>query len=111
MRVGDLIRGGDEPVASSLDPETLRAVIVKVFPDLAAGTFTPQTRGWDSVAIDVDDRLIVKFPRHEPARDRLVRGGAFLAVIPPPGSPPTPQINLHEGAPPFSRHHQLPGAQ
>ena len=33
-------------MASPLDPRTLRAVIVKVFPDLATGVFTPQARGW-----------------------------------------------------------------
>jgi aminoglycoside phosphotransferase (APT) family kinase protein len=106
-------------VASPLDPEILRAVIVQVFPELAAGAFTPQTRGWDSVAIDVDDRLIFKFPRHEAGRAGLVREAALLAIIHPAVTLPTPNMTLQErppqeGAPQegailFSRHDKLRG--
>jgi aminoglycoside phosphotransferase (APT) family kinase protein len=96
-------------VASPLDPETLRAVIVRVFPDLAAAVFTPQTRGWDSVAIDLDDRLIFKFPRHEAARGRLVREAALLAIIHPAVTLPAPRMTLHDGPPLFSRHDKLQG--
>lgn len=94
---------------SPLDPETLRSVIAGVFPDLAGGTFTPQTRGWDSVAIDVDDRLIFKFPRHEAARGRLMREAALLAIIQPAVTLPAPNMTLHEGPPLFSRHDKLQG--
>ena len=83
----------------SLIPEALRAAIIKVFPDLAAGAFTPQTRGWDSVAIDVDDRLIFKFPRHEAGRAGLVREAALLAIVHPAVTLPTPNMTLHEGPP------------
>ena len=105
-------RGRQAP--SPLDPETLRAVIVKVFPDLAGGAFTPQTRGWDSVAIDVDDRLMFKFPRHEAGRAGLVREAALLAIIHPALTLPTPNMTLHQGPPHdgpplFSRHNKLRG--
>ena len=96
-------------MTSPLDPETLRAVIVRAFPDLAGATFTPQIRGWDSVAIDVDDRLIFKFPRHEAACARLVREAALLAIIHPAVALPTPNMTLHDGPPLFSRHNKLPG--
>ncbi len=96
-------------MAAPLDPETLRTVIVEVFPDLAAGVFTPQTRGWDSLAIDVDDRLIFKFPRHEAGRAGLVREAALLAIIHPAVTLPTPNMTLHEGPPLFSRHEKLRG--
>jgi aminoglycoside phosphotransferase (APT) family kinase protein len=96
-------------VDSPLDPETLRAVIVKVFPDLSAGAFTPQTKGWDSVAIDVDDRLIFKFPRHESARAGLVREAAVLAIVHPAVTLPAPNMTLHDGPPLFSRHDKLRG--
>jgi len=99
----------DAPLASPLDPETLRGAIVKVFPDLAGGVFTPQARGWDSVAIDVDDRLIFKFPRHEAGRAGLAREAALLAVIHPAVTLPTPDMTLHEGPPLFSHHDKLPG--
>jgi aminoglycoside phosphotransferase (APT) family kinase protein len=84
-------------------------VIVKVFPDLAAGVFTPQARGWDSIAIDVDDRLIFKFPRHQVGRAALVREAALLAIIHPAVTVPTPDMTLHEGPPLFSRHDKLRG--
>jgi aminoglycoside phosphotransferase (APT) family kinase protein len=103
------IVGRDTPVASPLDPETLRGVIVTVFPDLATGVFTPQARGWDSVAIDVDDRLIFKFPRHEAGRAGLAREAALLAIVHPAVTLPTPNMTLHEGPPMFSRHDKLPG--
>ena len=96
-------------MASPLDPEILRAVIVKTFPDLAAGAFTPQSRGWDSVAIDVDARLIFKFPRHEAGRAGLVREAALLAIIHPAVTLPVPNMTLHEGPPLFSRHDKLRG--
>jgi len=96
-------------LASPLDPETLRAAIVGVFPELAGGVFTPQTRGWDSVAIDVDERLIFKFPRHEAAKGRLVREAALLAIIQPAVSLPAPNMTLHDGPPLFSRHDKLQG--
>jgi hypothetical protein len=101
-------------VASPLDPKSLRAVIVEVFPDLAAGVFTPQARGWDSVAIDVDDRLIFKFPRHAAGRAGLAREAALLAIIHPAVTLPTPDMTLHEwptheGALLFSRHDKLRG--
>lgn len=96
-------------VASSLDPEALRAVIVKAFPDLAASAFTPQARGWDSLAIDVDDRLIFKFPRDAAALERLVREAVLLAIIHPAATLPTPNMTLHDGPPLFSRHDKLRG--
>lgn len=104
---------GDDALAP-LDVEALKALIIKRFPDLAASDFTPQTRGWDSLAIDVDDRLMFKFPRHAAARAGLAREAALLAVIGPAVSLPTPNMTLHEGlevhgAPLFSRHDKLRG--
>jgi hypothetical protein len=95
--------------APAIRPEALQAVIVNAFPDLAGAVFTPQARGWDSVAIDVDDRLIFKFPRHEAARVRLAREAGLLARVRPAVSLPTPDMTLHEGPPLFSRHRKLRG--
>lgn len=91
------------------DPEALRAVIVREFPDLAPGLFAPQAQGWDSVAIDVDDALMFKFPRHEAGHAGLVREAALLTVIRPAVSLPTPNMTLHQGPPLFSRHEKLRG--
>lgn len=96
-------------MTSPLDPDVLRAVIVRVFPGLAASVFTPQTQGWDSLAIDVDDRLIFKFPRHEAALGRLMTEAGLLAIIHPAVDLPTPNMTLHDGPPLFSRHDKLGG--
>jgi hypothetical protein len=90
-------------------PDDPRRVILQVFPDLDGATFTPQTRGWDSLAIDVDDRLIFKFPRREAVEVRLVREAALLAIIRPGVTLPTPHMTLHDGPPLFSRHEKLCG--
>jgi aminoglycoside phosphotransferase (APT) family kinase protein len=94
--------------------ETLQPVIVRAFPELAGGVFAPQPRGWDSFAIDVDDHLIFKFPRHEAARQRLATEAALLAIIRPAVDLPTPDMTLHDGTshggpPLFSRHAKLRG--
>jgi aminoglycoside phosphotransferase (APT) family kinase protein len=87
----------------------MQPAIARAFPELATGAFTAQTRGWDSFAIDVDDRLIFKFPRHEAAHERLLREAALLAIIHPAVTLPTPKMTLHAGPPPFSRHDKLHG--
>jgi len=100
--------------AETLTLEALQRVIVGAFPELAGGAFTPQLRGWDSFAIDVDDRLIFKFPRHAAAGERLAREAALLAIIHPAVALPTPDMSLHDGTPHggpplFSRHAKLRG--
>lgn len=87
----------------------MQAAILRVFPQLADATFTPATTGWDSTALDVDDRLIFKFPRHETARASLIREASLLALIRPAVSMPVPDMTIHEGPPLFSSHAKLKG--
>jgi Ser/Thr protein kinase RdoA (MazF antagonist) len=89
--------------------ETLRAAIIGSFPELSESRFTLLTVGWDCVAVDVDDRLIFKFPRHEAARKRLVSEAGILAVIRPAVTMPVPDLTLHSGPPLLSRHVKLKG--
>ncbi len=96
-------------VTPGLDLASLRAVIAKAFPKLAGGVFTLHERGWDSVAVDVDGRVICKFPRNAAARVRLEREAAVLRILHPAVSPPTPDMRLHDGPPRFSRHDMLAG--
>jgi hypothetical protein len=91
------------------DFDTCKAAIVRAFPELAGALFTPHARGWTSFAIDVDDRLMFKFPRHEAGRAGLMREAALLAVIHPAVSLPTPNLKLIDGPPLFSRHDKLRG--
>lgn len=91
------------------DLARLRAIITDAFPDLAGARFTLLTEGWDSVAVDVDDRLIFKFPRHARAEEALRREAAFLAVVRPAVSMPLPLLALHEHPRLFSSHEKLKG--
>ncbi|MGE6782258.1 phosphotransferase family protein [Ensifer adhaerens] len=92
---------------SSLD--SLRRTILATFPDLEGAVFTLATAGWHSVAVDVDDRLIFKFPRHDIARAALVKEAALLALIRPAVAMPVPDLRLHDGPPLFSVHGKLKG--
>src|SRR5690606_12360342 len=89
--------------------ETYRDVIVRNFPDLARSRFELTTAGWHSIAVDVDDRLIFKFPRHEVAERALQREAALLAAIRPRTGMPVPDLTIHDGPPTFSRHEKLKG--
>jgi hypothetical protein len=95
-------------MASGMIPDTLRAAITRSFPELAGARFTPIV-SWDSVAVDVDDRLIFKFPRHAAAEKRLVAEASLLTVIRPAVDMPVPDLTLYPGPPLFSRHIKLKG--
>lgn len=89
--------------------ETLRDIIVAAFPELADSAFALAPRGWDSVAVDVDDRLIFKFPRHEAAVGRLRKEARLLETIRPRITTPVPDMTLFESPRLFSRHAKLRG--
>jgi aminoglycoside phosphotransferase (APT) family kinase protein len=82
---------------------------VAAFPDLSDRHCTLAPRGWDSIAVDVGDRLIFKFPRHEAAAERLRKEARLLAEIQPRVAMPVPDMTLVEGPPLFSRHVKLAG--
>ena len=85
-------------------------VIQGQFPELEGATFTVLTEGWDSLAIDVDDALIFKFPRHAEAETRLRKEIRLLEIIRPRVSMHVPQMSLNEGPPVYSRHVKIGGA-
>ncbi|OHV83614.1 phosphotransferase family protein [Rhizobium sp. LCM 4573] len=91
------------------DLDTYRAAIIATFPELAGSTFRLATAGWDSVAVDADNRWIFKFPRHEAGKEGLLREAGLLAVIRPAVSLPVPDLRIHPGPPLFSRHEKLSG--
>ncbi|WP_054310617.1 aminoglycoside phosphotransferase family protein [Mesorhizobium sp. 1M-11] len=90
--------------------DTLKETIVARFPDLAGSRFRLLTQGWDSIAVDVDDRLIFKFPRNEIAQKSLIREISLLDVIRPAVTMPVPDIRLIDGSRAFSRHEKLKGS-
>lgn len=89
--------------------EELRDVITSHFPDLAHGRFTLLAEGWDSVAVDVDDRLIFKFPRHELGEQALRREAAILHLVAGAVTLPVPDLTLLETPRVFSRHEKIAG--
>ena len=93
----------------TLDLAHCRAAIEAAFPELATSRFELATEGWDSVAVDVDDRLIFKFPRHAVAEKALQREAQLLAVIRPQISMPVPDLRIAQGLPLFSVHEKLKG--
>jgi Phosphotransferase enzyme family len=96
-------------VMTSESLETLQAVITRAFPELSDSTFAILNAGWDCVAVDVDDRLIFKFPRHAAGEKRLVSEANLLGVIRPSVTMSVPGLTLHAGPPLFSRHAKLSG--
>ncbi|WP_426229469.1 phosphotransferase family protein [Pararhizobium sp. DWP3-4] len=91
------------------DEDHFRSIITTIFPELAPSRFELATAGWDSVAVDVDDRLIFKFPRHAVAEKALQREAQLLTVIRPQISMPVPNLRIISGPPLFSVHEKLKG--
>ena len=90
-------------------PESLAALLVSRFPDLAGSSFDLRTGGWHSVAVDVDGRLIFKFPRHAEAAEALRREQRLLEQVGRVVSIPVPRLELFEEPVLFSRHRKLAG--
>jgi aminoglycoside phosphotransferase (APT) family kinase protein len=86
-----------------------RRIIERDFPELRGAPMSLLTEGWDSVGVDVDDRLIFKFPRDAEAAQALIREHAILAVVRPCLSLRVPDMTIHPGPPLFSRHDKIPG--
>ena len=91
------------------DPAELRATILRHFPALVSAQFRLHTRGFHSIAVDVDDRLIFKFPRSEEAAQALRREARLLAALRPHLRMPIPELTLFEEPVLFSQHAKLPG--
>jgi hypothetical protein len=89
--------------------DTLRDTITRSFPELSNSAFTLLTAGWDCVAVDVDDRLIFKFPRNAAAEAPLRNEARVLAVVRPAVTMALPDLTIHPGPPLFSRHHKIKG--
>lgn len=98
----------DIPVHMSL--ERLAELTVAAHPEFAGARFTILADGWDSVALDIDDRFIVKFPRHDRAEEALRREVRSLSVIGPRVEMPVPEMRLFEAPVIHTLHRKLPGS-
>nr|WP_295883217.1 aminoglycoside phosphotransferase family protein [uncultured Devosia sp.] len=95
--------------ASQFELGALKDIIIARFPDLAEARFTLLSEGWDSVAVDVDDRLIFKFPRHALGEQGLRREAGILGLVNAAVSLPVPSLTLFDEPQTFSRHEKIPG--
>ena len=89
--------------------ESLRAIIIRQFPELAAAPCTLLAAGWDSLAVDVDDRWIFKFPPEADAAMALRREAGLLELVRGVVTLPVPSLTLFETPRLFSRHAKIPG--
>ena len=96
------------PIDSDV-PEEFRQAVLDVYPELAAGRFSTAGKGWHSLAIDVDDRLIFKFPDGDEAVEAVRREVSLLRAIRPSLSIGAPDMTLHERPPIFTMHPKLRG--
>ncbi|MBB4289143.1 aminoglycoside phosphotransferase (APT) family kinase protein [Rhizobium leguminosarum] len=94
---------------TELNASEFRTLITSVFPELTASVFKLAAKSWDSLAVDVDDTLIFKFPRHPGAERALVKEAALLDIIRPSLSIAVPDMRIHDGPPIFSSHAKLEG--
>ncbi len=98
------------PIAAApLTLDQLRDIIVADHPETSGGHFTLLAEGWDSVAVDVDDRLIFKFPREARAEEALMREARLLEVIRPAVNMSVPKLTIFETPRVYSRHAKLAG--
>lgn len=89
--------------------DDLRAIIVALQPELAAAPCRLIDSGWDSIAVDVDDRYIFKFPRDEEDEEQLVVEARLLDLIRRHVAMPVPTLDIFEAPRLFSRHAKLRG--
>ncbi|MBZ9865620.1 aminoglycoside phosphotransferase family protein [Mesorhizobium sp. CA15] len=86
-----------------------RHAIIAAHPHLAGATFAIAGRGWHSLAVEVDGRLIFKFPQGEVAEAALLREARLLGAVRPFVMTPVPDMTIHSGPPLFSMHGKLSG--
>lgn len=96
-------------IPAHMSLERLRELTVAGHPQFAGARFTILADGWDSVALDIDDRYIIKFPRHEVAEQSLRREVLLLSVIGPRVLMPVPRMDLHDIPVTHTIHAKLPG--
>ncbi|MVM35055.1 phosphotransferase [Spirosoma sp. HMF4905] len=89
--------------------EQFKTTIVTYFPELAEASFSLLTMGWDSIAVDVDDKFLFKFPREDDGVEALRREAAMLAIVRPRLTLLVPDLEFFDAPQPFSKHTKLKG--
>ena len=68
---------------ATADSAYYHALIAAAFPDLRNGTARVVGAGWDCVAVDLDGRLVFRFPRHAAAEQSLLTEIRLLPELAP----------------------------
>lgn len=97
------------PEAPADVPPELQAAVIEAFPRFARSRFSVAGRGWHSLAIDIDDRFIAKFPQGLEAEEALRREADLLAAVRPHLVLPVPEMQLAQYPILFSLHEKLAG--
>lgn len=97
---------------SELDPllETYKKKILKTSPELRDSRFILLDCGWNSHAVDVDDRLMFRFPQKPEAFNAIRHEARMLEIIRPHVDILIPSLRLiGENENMFSVHEKIPG--
>jgi Ser/Thr protein kinase RdoA (MazF antagonist) len=86
-----------------------RMTIVAAYPRFANSQLKVLTHSWDSVAVDVDNEFIFKFPKNAKAELALRMEYKLLRHIRPRVTIAVPDMTLHNGPPLFSIHGKIQG--
>jgi hypothetical protein len=96
-------------MTASTVPTELQTAILAAFPEFSESRFSVLGEGWHSIAIDVDDSVVFKFPRHDAAQQALIKEAALIAAVRPALTISVPDLRLHKGPPLFSSHEKIHG--
>ena len=91
--------------------DEFRTAIAAVQPDLADRPHRLLAAGWDSIAVEVDGRLVFKFPRTAAAGEALEREARLLAIVRSGVILAVPDMQAFSEPRVFSRHRKIPGEQ
>lgn len=86
------------------------AQVLSANPELGGLSFNVLNAGWESVALDVADTYIFKFPRNAEAARSVEKEARLLSVVRPLIEMAVPDLELFPGPPMFSRHRKIPGS-
>ena len=94
---------------SSKEENTIRELLKIELPALDIQTLQIITHGWDSIAIDINDAWILKFPKDASSEERLRFECSILEFLQDKVSLSIPHMQLHESEYLFSQHAKLQG--
>ena len=86
-----------------------QALVATAHPDLAGAPIRLLGAGWDCVGLDVDDRLIIKVPRHQEGAIALERETKLLDLVRPAVTIPVPEMRFFHRPRAHSLHRKLQG--